>query len=356
MGHAMVKGKLGIFHNFTGRSPGRVAWILPVLALLTFIGSWASIYPHRFMERWYARFLFPMISSLTARFADLISISWLDVWIPAGLVFLILALRGRRYALLINVAAGVYLIFFWSWGLNYHRQPLASKLLFDSAVAKPDATEEIDKLVRRAASEINRFYEEKQGQPHDENRIREHAVQRVGRVVAVIDGTEWTAPRRIKISRLANPWMHVAGIDGVFNPLGHEPVISNSLLDVEQPFVIAHELAHVRGYPNEGDANLIALFATVMSEDPALEYSGWLTLWLYLRNREADNLLDAGPRRDLQRISERASEEQIRWISNAQSLILDWFLKANSVEQGIRSYSQVVLLAASTQPYWSRFR
>jgi hypothetical protein len=128
------------------------------------------------------------------------------------------------------------------------------------------------------------------------------------------------------------------------------------VLDIERPFVIAHELAHVRGYPDEGDANLIAAFATIMSNSPAFQYSGWLSLWLYLRTRDLDMLLDAGPRADLQRIFERARSEQVQWINHFQTLMLDWFLKSNHVEQGVRSYSRIVLLAAGTEPYWDRYR
>jgi hypothetical protein len=150
--------------------------------------------------------------------------------------------------------------------------------------------------------------------------------------------------------------MHAAGVDGVFNPLAHEPIITNTLLDVERPFIISHELAHVRGYPDEGDANVIAVFATLMSGDSRFQYSGWMNLWLYLRNKDADRLLDAGPRRDLQRIFDRARSEEVRWINDFQRSLLDWFLKANHVEQGVRSYSRVVLLAAETEPVWERFR
>ena len=261
--------------------------------------------------------------------------------------------KRRRFRLLLNVVAVLYLIFFWSWGLNYHRQQLASKLPFDAERAKAQGME---RFAIRAATEVNRLYLDKQRESYNEERVQAEAVQRVRRVVGVIDGLEWTAAEGIKSSFLVNPWLHAAGIDGIFNPFGQEPIVSDSLLDIEWPFVIAHELGHVRGYPNEGDANLIALFATVVSNDTYLQYSGWLNLWLYVRTRELDNLLDAGPRADLQRIFARARAEQIRWISNIQTAILDWFLKANSVDEGVHSYSQVVVLAAGTEPYWERFR
>ena len=109
-------------------------------------------------------------------------------------------------------------------------------------------------------------------------------------------------------------------------------------------------------YPAEGDANLIAFLATALSNDPVLQYSGWLNLWLYVRSPELDTLLLPGPRGDLQRVFDRIRGERVRWIGNFQTAILDWYLKANSVPEGVRSYSQVVLLAAGTEPFWDRFR
>jgi len=93
-----------------------------------------------------------------------------------------------------------------------------------------------------------------------------------------------------------------------------------------------------------------------MSDDKSFQYSGWLSLWLYVRTRELEKLLDAGPRADLQRIFEKARLEQVAWVNGFQRSLLDWFLKANNVEQGVRSYSRVVVIASGTEPYWEHFR
>lgn len=349
----MVKSKTGILHIFTGLSGRRYAWILPVLSLLTFIFSWIGAYPSALVEHWYARAVFPGISSLAGRFADSVPFAWLDPAIVIGTVLLIVLIRKRRWTWLLNVFSAAYLIFFWGWGLNYHRPPLSTKLQLDSGRSSSAALQE---FTRHAAAEMNRLHSLAHTEGYNEDRIRAEAAERVRRVVSIIDNSNWTAAHRIKVSKLANPWMHAAGVDGVFNPLAHEPVITNTLLDIERPFIISHELAHVRGYPDEGDANVIALFATLMSRDTRFEYSGWINLWLYLRTPEADKLLDPGPRQDLQRIFDRARSEEVHWINDFQRGLLDWFLKVNSVEQGVRSYSRVVVLAAETEPFWERFR
>jgi hypothetical protein len=349
----MVKPKKGILQIFPDRRGNYLAGLLVALSLLTFISSWAGIYPPDAVERWYARLVFPRLSYMAGRFADSVEFAWLDVAIPVGLILLVTVIRARKWVWLLSVAAGLYLVFFWSWGLNYHRQPLNAKLQLDAGRMHPQAMTE---FARRASAELNRLYGEKQKHVYDESRTRREGAKRVRRVVAVIDGSDWESSGRIKVSRLSGPWLRAAGVDGLFNPFGHEPIINGSALEIERPFVIAHELAHVRGYPDEGDANLIATFATLMSDDPAFQYSGWLHLWLYLRTHDLENLLDPGPRRDIQRLFERARAEQIPWISGFQQTLLDWLLKANSVNEGVQSYSRGVLLAAAAEPFWERFR
>ena len=328
-------------------------WIVPALAAATFLFSWTGTFPQNFVENLYSRIVYPWISSAAGRLADVVPFSWLDLVIPVGLTALIVAVHRRKFLLVANGVAALYLIFFWSWGLNYHRQPLAVKLPSDAS--RTDAAA-IERFAKDVAGHINQLYLEKRSQRYDENRVRAEAVRRVRHVAAVIDQTNWQGASRVKNSWLANPWFHVAGIDGVFNLFGHEPLISNSLLDFEKPFVMTHELAHVYGYAGEGDANLIAVFATVMSADPDLQYSGWMNLWFYIRNRQLDRLLEPGPRQDFDRMLQRIRSEQVAWLSALQSTILDWYLKSNSVREGIRSYSEVVLLAVRTEPYWERFR
>src|SRR5438045_1111491 len=83
-------------------------------------------------------------------FEDVGSVSWLDVAIPVAVLSIVLLVRGRQWKGLVNLVAGAYLIFFWSWALNYHRLPLTSKLEVDFAKTRPDA---IEKFTADAAAE-----------------------------------------------------------------------------------------------------------------------------------------------------------------------------------------------------------
>src|SRR5262245_29837070 len=109
----MVKPKRGIFKIFAAYRGRRFAWILPILALLPFISSWASVYPWDIVEQRYARRIFPIISRWVGEFADAAPFSWLDVVIPAAAILLVFLVRRRRWSWVTNGVAALYLIFFW---------------------------------------------------------------------------------------------------------------------------------------------------------------------------------------------------------------------------------------------------
>jgi hypothetical protein len=310
-------------------------------------------FPQGVVEAWYSRGIFPHISSIAAVVSDSVPFSWLDLSLGLAPIVAAVVIRRRRFAQLTTIVALGYLFFFWGWGLNYHRTQLVAKLSVNSSSADPSV---MKRFGEQAAREINNLYHIKSLQVYDDDEIRAEVVNRVRRVVWRVDSTDWRAPSRVKRSLLANPWFRIAGVDGIFNPFGHEPIMHGGLLEIEQPFVMAHELAHVRGYPDEGDANLIAVLATVVSDNPHLRYSGWLQLWFYLRTPDLDGLLEEGPRRDLRQILERIRSEQVRWVSRLQAFVLDWYLRANNVQEGIRSYARVAVLAAGTQEIWNQFR
>src|SRR5262245_66553951 len=89
----MVKPKSVVLRFFSTRSWRRSGWILPVFSFLTFILSWAAVYPSEGVERWYARGIFPKISYVLGKFAVSVPFSLLDVAIPLlGLVLVVVGL------------------------------------------------------------------------------------------------------------------------------------------------------------------------------------------------------------------------------------------------------------------------
>jgi hypothetical protein len=328
--------------------------VVSLLGVATFLASAAAIFPDVWVENVFSRNVFPTISHSLALLVDRFSFSLLDLILPAGFAVVVLALWRRRWAVGMGVIASFYLWFFWTWGLNYHRVPLEEQLALDFAAVSDEG---VDRFARQTAIELNRLYPgNAEARPAVSGLETEQAAAaRVRHVVQAIDGGNFRSASRIKRSWLADIWFRWAGIEGMFNPFGHEPMISSGLLAVELPFVISHEMAHVRGIAHEGDANLIAVLATLTSDDPSFRYSGWLHLWLHLRNRQRDALLDPGPASDVAAIFSRMRTEQVRWATNVQSAVLDLHLKTHDVPEGLRSYSQIVALAIASQTRWHEF-
>lgn len=331
---------------------------LGLLSVVTAVLSWARLFPSNWVENGYSRHLFPTISHIAGFMADAIGLSWMDLEILGLIAVLVVSVRRRSWRLPLGVMFGAYLIFFWGWGLNYHRLPLESRLgLVPMKSAEP--VKEIDdtrlQWIADTATELNRLWPIAVPLGSTSSDVLQgEASLRVRRVLHLIDGTDWGAASRIKHSYLADWWFRSAGIEGVFNPYGHEPVVAGGLSDFELPFLTAHELAHVHGVADEGDANFIAFLAAVESDDPRFQYSAMFELWLHLGGPVA--LLDPGPVRDLQTYVARIRSQEIAQAARLQSAILDSHLKANGVREGTKSYSRLVALASATRSRWKDFR
>ncbi|MBF8299870.1 MAG: hypothetical protein HW394_240, partial [Acidobacteria bacterium] len=132
----------------------------------------------------------------------------------------------------------------------------------------------------------------------------------------------------------------------------------------ERPFVAAHEWSHLAGYADEGEASFVGWLACMRAAVPA-RYSGWLFLYWQV-NDEVDDAgrarlataLGAGPRRDIEAIVERLRRGQLPWLRTAGWRVYDQYLKANRVEEGVRSYGAVVTLILRTrfEPGWMPVR
>ena len=74
---------------------------------------------------------------------------------------------------------------------------------------------------------------------------------------------------------------HITGIH--FAP-STEALVNAHIPDALIPFTMAHELAHAKGVMREEDANLVAMYITLSSEDPYLRYSGYFNTFYALLN------------------------------------------------------------------------
>ena len=133
------------------------------------------------------------------------------------------------------------------------------------------------------------------------------------------------------------------------------------------PSTICHELAHLRGYILEDEANFISFLACTRSEDIFFQYSGYLEVMSYLY-QELNNLTpeevkymnDAGigicpitkqilgdATFVLPEQWDRIEEEAVldtETVEKASDVFVETSLQLNGVSDGMKSYSRVVEL------------
>jgi hypothetical protein len=310
-------------------------------------------WPSHVIETVYSRGLYPAIQGLVTPVSNSAPFALLDV--AAGLLLVMLAFRFRRNLKAagfigavwrgltgtVTLAAIIYLVFLLMWGLNYRRVPLESKIQFDAGRITHEALRQLgDRAVANVNSKID-------------------AAHAVGTDDAALEKGFAAAQRMLGSSRSAVPgipkpsllgfYFRQAAIAGMTDPFFLEIILNPDALEIERPFVLAHEWAHLAGYANEAEAGFVA-WLTCMQGNALTQYSAWLLMyeqvWWALPKAERAALaakLDAGPRGDLQAINARYAKSS-PIVRNAARDAYDTYLRANRVGEGIASYEGVVRL------------
>jgi hypothetical protein len=323
--------------------------------------AWAPL-PADGIERWFSTGLYPRLQHVLTPVSNLMPFAWLDVLLIIGVAAAMASVvrTARRawltrsagvalhgIARIVIAAAIVYLMFLALWGLNYRRVPMAQRLVLDSGSPQNDA---VAQLGLEAVSRLNALYSDAHaaGWPDD---VRNDPALRTAfdNVQRALSDSEPAVPGRLKRS-VFGPYFRWASVDGMTNPFGLEVIANPDLLPYEQPFVAAHEWAHLAGFANEAEANFVGWLTCIRADVPA-QYSGWLYLfWQVSGEVNADararlgKAVEKGPRADIDAVVERVREGQLPSLRNASWLLYDQYLKANRVEEGVRSYGEVINL------------
>jgi hypothetical protein len=319
--------------------------------------------PPSAIERLYSGGVYPFWQSFMTAASNATTKSVLDVVIAATLaLWLALAVvdfANKRWGAVAPMAvrtvvwcAAVYLAFLASWGLNYRRVPLADKLAFDRSQVSADSARA---LATTAVAQVNRLYRA----AHAEGFPAAGVVD--PRMASAFDRAqrELGSAHTAVAGRPKHSWLDAyfrrAVVDGMTDPFFLETLTSSDLLPFERTFVVAHEWAHLAGYANEGEANFVG-WVTCLRGDEAQQYSGWLFLYgevaaTLTRHERADisQRLADGPRADLAASAERVARNVNPRVADAGWRVYNQYLKANRVDAGTRSYTEVVQLILGTR-------
>lgn len=302
------------------------------------------------IERWYSRGVFPLIQHAFTSVSNLFPFAIFDALWAGAIAGTVVMVRRRvktsgwgmgllrAVIALVRAVAVLYLVFLLTWGLNYRRVPMIHKVVFHPERISRTAQ---DALGQWAVTESNGQYGEAHRLPESLTALRSAFEE----VQLALDGQS-IVPGRPK-DTLLGWYFHQASISGMTDPFLLETMVAPDLLDVERPFVIAHEWAHLAGYADESEANYVAYLACHRG-DARARYSAALVMIGYASPQVGLRRLEIGPRTDLYAIRTRYLRTS-PVVRNAAREGYDRYLKANRVERGVESYDAVVQLILATE-------
>lgn len=330
--------------------------LLALLLLAAVAGLYR--YPPEFIEREYSRGVYPELQSTVTMVSNVLPVALLDLVVGSILLVGLIAFRrvagrqglgsafGRLNVWLLSTLAVIYLLFLATWGLNYHRVPLEAQLDFDRGRISEAAAV---RLASTAIERLNAGYAAAHARPFAFDALK-YAFYDAQEAMGAPRYAEVGTPKRSMVQW----YFRKAAINGMTVPIVLEVILNPDLLPVELPSTLAHEWAHLAGYADESEANFLAWYVCVSSEEPLVQYSGWIDAYTLAVNalpraaRSTLPPLDEGPRRDLREIAERYERSSPR-VRRAARDVYDSYLKANRVEEGIASYGAALQLMLGTR-------
>jgi hypothetical protein len=333
----------------------RWPWVAAAAALLL---AGAPLSP-ALVERWFSTGAYAVVQPAVSGLSNRLPFAVLDVLLVAVVASACLSLwtiaTARRHRVrtavrigtrAIGLGALAYLAFVCLWGLNYRRMPMTDRL----ALAGPPRAGAALALGHTIVGHVNRLHRPAHAAGWSGTEWRNPALrQAFATTQRMLTAAPLAEPGRLKPTILS-PYFRWTGVDGMVNPFGLEVLANSDLLPFERPFVAAHEWAHLAGFADEAEANFVG-WLTCVRADAGSQYSGWLFLYWQLRDevtaRERSTLdaaLESGPREDLAAVATRLRNGQLPQLRRASWAVYDQYLKANRVEEGVRSYGAVISL------------
>ncbi len=251
------------------------------------------------------------------------------------------------------------------WGFNYARQPIENQL---NLTAKTLKLNQIIRETEWATAEINvaRQAIENAYLMADTNALNvdllpQHLEDTMRQlIVETLKKYHYPTVGKMR-GRVIYPkgFLMRLGASGIYLPWIGEGQVDGSLTAPQLPFTMAHELAHGYGFGDEGSCNFWAYLACSASDNLIIQYAGKLAYWRYIAAEykyfkpesfelfRAKNL-SRGVHNDLEMMYN--NQEKYVTIFPFQDAAYDTFLKFQGVEEGIESYSRMVLLVKA----WKR--
>jgi hypothetical protein len=337
----------------------RNRWLM-VLAALAMAIRWFSLDPYR-VDRFYALDIYPRLSALMRICIGWVPFSigdWLYLlaggWLLACLVRWFLPARGRqglaltaRMRSIVCWLLGVNISFNLLWGLNYDRSGIEHRLGLETKASDTALLPEMTSVLLR---KVNAYAPAGQRKPVSIPELLSRSLEGYRFAHRTYPALQSPGPS-FKASLYGEIGSYI-GYSGYYNPFTGEGQLNTDIPAVLHPFVTCHELAHQLGFARENEANLAGFLAARATGDSAFLYSAYLDMFLYA-NRNLFLQDSIAARRHYEDLSPLVQSDirelqdfQARHrtvIDQASDWLYDRFLRLNGQQDGIRSYSRVVV-------------
>ncbi len=155
---------------------------------------------------------------------------------------------------------------------------------------------------------------------------------------------------------MLSDFMTYTHISGVYTFFTGEANLNTNYPYFVNVYTTAHEMAHQRGIARENEANFLAYLVCITSDDPYMQYSGYLNMYEYLASplygasptkyRDAVSRLDQMVRYDLACYSNFFDKYRDNVAADVSDAVNNTYLVLQGTE-GSKSYGMVVDLAVA---------
>lgn len=310
---------------------------------------------------WYAQEVYPLVSAALSWISSFTSMSVQDFAI-AGIIAL--AIRGvvsvaqrkwewKRFlkfeAVLIM---WTYVWFYIGWCTNYSRSSIymrtdTERTICDEKRFVGFINEFTDSINKAWAKDVQVDFASAEEE-------MKYFYANVPKCYGLATPRSWQHPKTTIINGIYSS----VGILGFMEPLFAESCLNKELPPLEQPFVHAHEYAHLLGISSEAECNWWAFKACTSSRYKPVRYSGYFSILPHLLSNarqfldeaEYKNLLEnirPEVKHDLYNINEYWQQRQNRMFRDVHTQVYDIFLKGNNIPSGRKNYSEVIEMILS---------
>ena len=323
------------------------------LILLAFVVGCRFYTP---LADFYAERLYPVISAGLSCVSSWLPFSFEEVvvgsYVLALIVVLIVAIAknqgfwswlGKTVLVTVSLAVWMYI----GWGINYFRTPL-----YERMDVQPAAYDEMafSRFLTDYTKDLNASAETVVA--FERYKLEESIKEFYSAHLTEYGYTALRPWQHVK-NPLLNPLYSAVGVQGFMGPFFCESQLNMELPEVEVPFVMAHELAHLAGVTSEAEANYWAYVYCRQSDVPGVRYSANLALLPYVASSASGLLTESqyatwyafvSPKAKADYAANREfwDSKRVALIDSIQHWMMDNFLKTNGVEEGAKDYYGVI--------------